>query len=174
MPKVIESFISLIEFVVIVVFSFHIVPYFVSAENYTNIDEVHSTFPIAIIENGIPKIVKWSDYIRSPKIFSAMLLTDPSKEMYTLGEYESFSIEKVSSNEYGINYNTDNYKFWSSYAIDNGVVTPNYFRVQGGFVSAFVGMPVFIFAIFLTSILNWIVKKNITRRSRKDAVSGAS
>ena len=169
MPKIFESYISLIEFVFIFVFSFLIVPYLISGESYTDIAEVHSKYPIAIIEDGSPSIIRWDDYIRSPKTYSVMLFTDPGQDMYPLGKYESFSIIKTSSYEYAVTYNTDNYKFSSKYAIDNGVVTPRYFHVHGGMIVSFVGLPIFIFAIVLTSILNRLLKQYITSRSRNAA-----
>ncbi len=164
--SIVKSLISIVEFIVIAIVSFVLAPYLITAEHYENSDSVKSSFPIAIIENGQPSIIRWDVYKKSPEKYSGQLVTSPYKDSMTsavLPGNETFVIKRSGDNNYQLTYYADNYTFWSEYSIVDGMVKPSYFRFNG----AFIVFPVLIIALLGMVIINWAVKRYLSRCSRE-------
>jgi hypothetical protein len=164
--SIIESLVSIIEFIAIAMAAFILAPYLITAEHYDNAGSVRSSFPIAIIENGQPSIVRWDAYRKSPEKYTGQLVMSPYKDSMTsalLAGNERFVIKRSGDNNYQLTYYADDYTFWSEYSIVDGIVRPSYFRFNG----AFIVFPVLVIALLGTVTINWVVKRYFSRRSRK-------
>ena len=162
----ITSLISIVGFIAIATAAFTLAPYLITAEHYDNSDSVKSSFPIAVIENGQPGIIRWGTYRKSPEKYTGQLVTSPYKDSMTsalLAGHERFVIKRVGDNDYQLTYYADNYTFWSEYSIVDGIVKPSYLRFNG----AFIVFPVFLIALLGAVIINWGVKRYLSRRSRE-------
>ena len=161
MKKFFKVTILLLEFIFILVMSARIYPYIFTHENYvddntstllSNRKEINDNFPIAVVENGKVGIVKWEKYVKNPKSYK--LLTETRKNYYELDEIEYFTIKKGKINLYEVFYETDKHGFGSSYRIENNIVIPNDFRMDG----INIGPPFFIFTVFFMLIFNRMIK----------------
>ena len=133
--------------------SARVYPYLFTYENY--IDDktkINDNFPIAVIENNKAGIVKWKKYKESPKSYK--LLTETRKSYYELNDIEYFTIKKGKINLYKVFYETDKHGFESSYRIENNIVIPNDFKMNG----VDIDLALFIFTVFFMLIFNRLFK----------------
>ena len=162
--RIAKSLIVAVEFLVIAIVLSQLAPYILTTEKYTSSDEVNPAFPIPVIEAGIPKIINWREYIKSEKTYTSKLLLNPQQENYELSNVERFSLQKTSVTDYKINYKKEDYEFWAEYAVKDGAIVPQYFRLNGIF-SVF---PVLIFSLFATSGLNWLIRKLVEKHYKRN------
>jgi hypothetical protein len=147
-----DTVINLGVFVLLFYLTFIIVPYIQTRETYSNAGKISSHFPVAIIENGKPAIVKWPDYENNVTLYKDKLISSPSQETYNLDGSESFTLRQDKQQRFNLKLNEEDYVFWAEYTIANGVVKPISFRFNGVF-SVFWGA---IVAFTGTPILNWL------------------
>lgn len=133
----------------------HLFPYIVTQEKYSNSKNVNPLFRIAIIKNGAPSIVQWSESEKNPENYKDKLIVNPTQDEYPLSEFEFFTLKKISDNCLILSVHEDDYNFWSAYLIINNSVQPKKFRFNGvfsvgyGFLIAFIGTP----------LLSWLRRK---------------
>ena len=112
-------------------------PYLMTAEAYPGAKPVHPSFPIALLKDGAPAVVRWRDYELNPAQYQRDLLTPTTTAptRHALGEYETLEVRPRADGALDVKYSGDNYIFWSRYSVARGEVTPIAFRFSGPFVA---------------------------------------
>ncbi len=142
-------------FVLLYYGTFALFPYLVTYERYDGTQNVHPQFPIAILQEGKPTIVKWHTYSTAPKNFENQLIQPTSNTQVQLNEIESFELKIDKNGIIKLSLNTDNYGFWSQYSIKNGIVTPISFRFIGAFVV--------LYGLVIASIGTFLIKRFLAK-----------
>ncbi len=152
----IETIISLLQLIAILFISNYLSPYLITAKYYDGkFESVTSLFPVAIYFENKPKIIRWDEYIKSPKKYNQKLIKSEIQH-YKLDDYNSFDLYKKPNNVYNVKYSTDEYIFWSSYSIEDGKLLPLNYRLNGPFVA----FPLIIILIIITIIINKKIKRH--------------
>jgi hypothetical protein len=123
-------------------------PFLVTQESYRHGEPVHGSFPVAVVADGKPSIVRWSEYERNKSLYKGMAF-QPNREMeYVTGDMGKFVVKPEGNNVYSVDFLDDDYRFWSRYAVRDGEVQPVSFRFNGVF-SVFYGLLFGAIAAFL-------------------------
>jgi hypothetical protein len=156
-----DKIINIVIFIVLFYGTFHAFPYIATFESYESSTNVNSLFPIATLENGEPRIVRWTEYSKNPSLYENKLITTPDEKKLNINEFEFFTLKAGSNGTLSLALYEDDYNFWSKYSIQNGVVIPISFRFTGAFVIAYC----FLVAFIGTPLLGWALKYYITKAS---------
>ena len=124
-----KSLIKLIFFIFVFWGVSKILPYALTSVSYKNNQNISSHFPVAIVKNKKPEIITWSAYEESPHKYKDILLTPSTKETH-----QNFEIQPSSNGNINLKYSTENYDFWSTYSIKNGIVKPEKYKFTGVFI----------------------------------------
>jgi len=158
--KILESLISIIQLIIIMILSYLLAPYILTVEYYDEENnQVNALFPIAIVEGGIPNIVKWDKYIKSTE-FKSNLFLESNDVIYKLEYSDYFKIKRLESDVYEVYYNTGMYLIKSRYRVNEDVIEPKYFYLNGGFIV----LPVFCILLLLTILMNWVIKRSLRNK----------
>lgn len=126
-----------------------------STNSYTSPDEVHDMFPIAVMENGTPNIIRWYKFRETPDVYMQNLLTNPTNESSKLDRYDIFTLEMVSDDKYVLVNYTENYTFYAEYSVADETVIPTYLRITG-FNVFFGGVMMLVPTLIVVRILHWL------------------
>lgn len=154
-----EGLIALGVFILLFYITFITVPYIQTRETYNDGNKINKLFPVAVVRDGQPAIVKWADYENNVTLYKDKLISNPLNEKHYLNESETFILRQDKKQRFNLELNEEDYVFWAQYKIESGVVKPISFRYNGvfavfwGFTVAFIGTP----------ILNWLRKRYIAR-----------
>ncbi len=141
------------------------VPYLLTSESYPAAGDVNGMLPIAVQRGPSPEIARWSDYLRDRSAYDGHLFIGQAGKIYTLDETDSFTMRPLANGGYHLELTTDDYFFWSDYAIVDGKPVPTRFRFTG----AFAAMYGLLVAIVGASLFNWLLKHWLIRRNARRA-----
>ncbi len=137
-------------------------PYVATQESYAaGATQIHDGFPIAVLEDGHPKIVSWTEYQSKLAHYKNHALVGAAKKEYAVDEFTSFVLSPEGNQTFSVDYRTDDYRFWSSYAVRDGIVRPISFRFTGAF-SVVIGI---LGGLIGSALLAWIRKRHLSRRA---------
>jgi len=152
--------IKLLIFVFLFGATFVAYPY-ATRQTYTESSSVSSLFPIAVLDHGKPRIVRWREYQKNVDLYEDKIISVPTQEEYKLGEHEFFRLTSGSNNILNLSIHEEDYNFWAEYSVNDGIVKPISFRYTG----AFVIIACFAVAGIGTPMIGWAYKRYITSRS---------
>lgn len=144
-----EQLMTVMVFVALVFATAYLAPFVLTNETYDAQSAISPRFPIAIIENGVPSVIYWSDY-KKRQAKPELILTSMQRTLI-VGETKFLTVKISAANKVSIVQQEDNYKFWSSYTIEDGEVNPKSFRYSGIFIivysviAAVIGSSIFSF-----------------------------
>ena len=150
-----EKILKLVVFVGLLFFAMMVYPYLATRESYEKSNTIHHAFSVAVLDDGKPGIVTWPEYQTNPQRYKA-IVADTKKE-YILDELDHFVLTPEGNSTFRVDYQTDDYRYWSVYSIRDGIVHPVSFRFSGAF-SVFICLPL---ALVGTSLLWWIRRRYI-------------
>ncbi len=142
------------------------VPYLLTSARYPASGDVSGMLPIAVQRGPSPEIVRWADYVHDKLAFDGHLFVGQAGKTYTLNETDSFKMRPLANGGYELELDTDDYVFWSDYAIVEGKPVPTKFRFTGAFAAMY-GLGVAIAGAYL---FNWFLKRWLIRRNARKAV----
>lgn len=157
-----DRLIKLVAFFVLLYASTVLFPYLVTQESYRNGEPVNSRFPVAVLADGKPEIIGWSEYQRDKALYKGMVFQPDTEQEFAIGEMEKFVVTPEGGNIYRVDSLEDNYRFWSHYSVQGGVVQPMSFRSNGVF-SVFYGL---FIAATGTCLIGWWRKRCRLQRQR--------
>lgn len=118
-------------FVVLFSLSFLVYVYLVPREGYITAENLTpSFFPIAIVENGTPKIIRWDKYQKNSTGYKNSLLANPVKDAYFLENGDHFYLEKKTENYFSLYIEHYSVIHESEYEIVDDQIKPKRFRAQ--------------------------------------------
>ena len=110
-------------------------PYLMTAESYPGAKPVHPSFPVAVLKDGAPAVVRWRDYQGNPSRYQGQVLTPATPMRQVLGAHEALEVAPRPDGALDVKYSDEGYVFWSRYSVAHGEVTPTAFRFSGTFVA---------------------------------------
>ena len=154
-----KSLIKLIFFIFVFLSVSKILPYALTSVSYKNNQNIDSYFPVAIVNNKKPEIITWSTYEKSPSKYKDNLLIPSTKEIH-----QNFEIQPSGNGNINLKYSTENYNFWSTYRIKNGLIKPKKYRFTGVFI---VGYTLIITALIVLLFPFLLVKLHYIYTQKK-------
>ena len=110
-----EKILKLAVFVGLLFVAMTVFPFLATHESYDKANTVNRAFPFAVLDNGKPSIVTWSQYERDRTHYTA-LVADAEKE-YSLNEVERFVLTPDGNNNFRVDLHADDYRYWSARSI---------------------------------------------------------
>ena len=163
--KVSEIAINLLVFMGLFYGTFVAFPHVATMQHYSGAQNVSSLFPIAVMEDGKPAIVKWAQYQRHPAHYQKKIIFTPLQDRYQTSESEFFTLKRGENNVLNLVFKEEDYTFWASYSVDSGQITPLSFRFTGAFVIMYCLLVSFIG----TPLINWLRVRFIGTRTQNSA-----
>jgi hypothetical protein len=163
MNRTIETVGKLLIFIFLFGTTFVASPYLATHQTYTESSSVSPLFPIAILDDGTPDIVRWREYQENVDLYKDKIISAPTQEKYKLNELEFFTLTSAPNNVLNLSFHTEDYNFGAEYSVRNGIVKPISFRYTG----AFVIIGCFAVALTGTPMIGWAYKRYIRSRSTK-------
>lgn len=162
-----ERLMTVIIFVMLLFAVAHLAPFILTSASYHSQSHISPSFPIAITEQGVPSVIYWSEYEKI--LVKPELILTPMHSTPISGDSSFLSVKMLAANEISIVLREDNYKFWSSYTIEDGKANPKTFRYSGAFVIGY-GL---IVAIIGSSVFSFFRKRYLKTRLNKRRNSAA-
>ncbi|MFL6660060.1 MAG: hypothetical protein ACJ8GW_18395 [Massilia sp.] len=110
---------------------FHFAPLLITGRSYGENSQIASRFPIAIVVDGRPGIVQWFAYQNHKDAYASKLITGAGRKAFTVGEFGKVVLTSDDGVTFNVDYVDDDYRFWSQYAIHDGMVQPISYRLAG-------------------------------------------
>ena len=162
--RIINATISIGIFCALFYGTFVLFPY-VTSTNYVGSENVSGFFPIAIIENGQVKVVRWREYQQNPAAYKGKLFSVPSEKQFELSPHVHCTLKSGENDSLALSLYEDDYTFWAEYSLKNGIVKPISLRIVGAFVVFYC----FLFGFVGTPIVNCLIRKIRIRIARTEA-----
>ena len=154
--KLLHGSIKVAVFVVVLFATTALFPYLVTQKTYAHGETVSALFPIAVVVNGKPEIVRWSEYERNKSQYKGIAFQPASKMEFVTNELGKAVVKPEGDHVYSVDFLDDDYRYCSRYAIRDGEVQPVSYRFNGVF-SVFYGL---FFAAIATFLIGWGLKRN--------------
>jgi len=158
MKSIIQFFYSLFIFCIFAVASSYILPFILTSESYESGSDINNHFPVIIIKENKPAHIRWHDY--DPE--TQTLFTPTEEGSYVINAFELFNIKPIDSG-FKVSIYLDNYSFFSTYKIKNGIAEPVKYRFTGAFIVLWI-IPI---SLILTSLCDFFIRRYITSLSTK-------
>ena len=146
-------------------------PYILTSEAYPGAKPVHPNFPIAVLKDGAPAVVRWRDYELNPSQYQSKLLipTTATPTRHALAEHDTLEVTPRADGVLDVKYSDEGTIFWSRYRVANHQVTPIAFRFSGPFVAYWAllvaGLGTILIPLGFSRSIRW------GRRARADALA---
>jgi len=147
-----EIAINLMIFIALFYGTFIVFPYVATMQHYSGSQDISPLFPIAVMEDGKPAIVKWPKYQLNPSYYQDKIIFTPLQSPCQLSEFEFFTLKRSENNSLKLHLMEEDYSFWATYSVDGGRVKPLSYRFTG----AFVVMYCMLVAFIGTPLINWL------------------
>jgi len=134
---------------IFLIISFKILPYLLTNENYNQNSEISPLFPVVVLNENSPHLIRWKDYSEKLIAFSPK-----QEEKIIINKHEYFLIKQIN-NFVQVDLYTDDYKFYASYEIDRGLIKPSKFHYSGVFILFYALIAAFI----LTTLTNLLINR---------------
>jgi hypothetical protein len=108
-------------------------PYILTYESYSKSSHISDHFRIAVIKDSKPALINWMEYSDKRSFYQDKLISESFPKLFEFNEIEGFNIKKSKDNTFQLTLHTDDYIYWSRYAIEQGTVKPISFHFNGAF-----------------------------------------
>ncbi|MBC3882822.1 hypothetical protein H8K35_15080 [Undibacterium sp. LX40W] len=102
--------------------------FYIFAERYQGKNEISLQFPVAVIDQGVPTLIQWKQYVKAPDSYKSHLIANASSGVFTTAEGQQFSLSPLGAGKVQLTVSQSWKRQSAEYAIEAEMVKPLVFR----------------------------------------------
>ena len=102
--------------------------FFIFAERYQGKNEISLRFPVAVIDQGVPTLIQWKQYVTDPDSYKSRLIANASSGVFTTADGQQFSLTPLGAGKVQLTVSQSWKRQSAEYAIEAEMVKPLVFK----------------------------------------------